>query len=77
MSHSLGAACNIGKAGFKQILMHAPRRTSSARKKIVIFASPNVAMNQDGDAGILYRKGLSEETKTSEEVSERPASERK
>jgi hypothetical protein len=57
--------------------MHAPRRTSSARKKIVIFASPNVAMNQDGDAGILYRKGLSEETKTSEEVSERPASERK
>jgi hypothetical protein len=70
VTHSLGAMVNIGKEGMKQILLHAPRLASNHRTKIVIFSAPNIACNQDGDTGMLYRPNLPEATVTNSELTQ-------
>ena len=69
VTHSLGAMCNVGREGMRQILGHAPKAVSNMRTKIIIFTAPNVACNQDGDTGIFYRPNLPEATVTSWELS--------
>ena len=70
VTHSLGSQCNVGPTGLKQILSHAPLQNSQSRTKVVIFACPNMACNQDGDAGWLYRPNRPEPVPTSSELVE-------
>ena len=67
-THSLGAQCNVGKEGIKQCLEHAPKKTSNARTKLVIFSSPNICCNQESEMGWLYRNGKPEPCATNSEL---------
>ncbi len=70
VTHSLGGQFNVGKEGIKQMLNRAPQKTSGARPKLVFITGPNLAVNQDGDTGIMYRKNRPEPVDTNSELLE-------
>ncbi|GMH88184.1 hypothetical protein TrST_g10285 [Triparma strigata] len=70
VTHSLGAQCNVGREGIKQCLEHAPKKTSNARTKLVIFCCPNICCNQESETGLMYRNGKPEPCPTNSELQE-------
>ncbi|GMH68375.1 hypothetical protein TrRE_jg13331, partial [Triparma retinervis] len=68
VTHSLGAQCNVGSTGLHTMLLHAPLKDSRSRTKIVVFTGPNLACNQDGEAGWMYRANRPEPVPTCGEL---------